>query len=147
MGSATKINKFFTLYLNIDAASMNSCIKKSSFWSSTLAPSHFLKANYCTTYSASWWYLNSIWMFNGKGCMFELRITFPRKGIETKFTSTLSPYKLSLWFSLLKTWAGYLFRALQAISSANISIILSSGIPNLFTVLDKKSARTNQLLI
>ena len=53
-----------------------------------------------------------------------------------KLTSTLSPYKLSLWFSLLKTCAGYLFLALQAISSANISMILSSGIPNRLTVLE-----------
>lgn len=58
---------------------------------------------------------------------------------ETLYTSTLSPYKFSLWFSLLKTCAGYLFRELQAISSANIRIILSSGMPNRFTVLISKN--------
>ena len=57
----------------------------------------------------------------------------------TRLTSTLSPYKLSLWFSLLKTWAGYLFLALQAMSSASMSIILSSGIPSRLTVLGDKS--------
>lgn len=56
---------------------------------------------------------------------------------NTELTSTLSPYKLSLWFSLLKTCAGYLFLALQAISSASMRIIRSSGIPNRFTVLIK----------
>lgn len=57
---------------------------------------------------------------------------------DTRLTSTLSPYKLSLWFSLLKTWAGYLFLALQAMSSASMSIILSSGIPSRLTVLEDK---------
>lgn len=60
-------------------------------------------------------------------------------------TSTLSPYKFSLWFSLLKTCAGYLLRVLQAISSANINIILSSGIPSRFTVLDKMT-KTNKYI-
>ena len=39
---------------------------------------------------------------------------------------------------MLKTCAGYLFLALQAMSSASISIILSSGIPSRLTVLKNK---------
>lgn len=63
---------------------------------------------------------------------------------DAKLTSTLSPYKLSLWFSLLKTCAGYLLRALQAISSANMRMILSSGIPSRFTVLNEQTKKQNK---